>query len=94
MQSFDPDDYTDSGSSVYLKAFFDDAMENLGIGSATLSAIFGEGVDGVLKGEFSCGCGWNEAYVDISLGLFDYVDFDQADPSLEVIFQNCYAKLK
>lgn len=87
MQSFNQSDYANSGSTVLLKAFFDDAMDILGVSTATLSALFGEGIDGVLEGEMSCGCGWDNAYVDITFGIYDYVDFDIADPSLAVIFQ-------
>lgn len=87
MQSFSQSDYANSGSTVLLKAFFDDAMDILGVSTATLSAIFGEGVDGILKGELSCDCKTDNAYVDITIGAFDYVNFDISDPSLAVVFQ-------
>lgn len=87
MQHFDQDDYINSGSSVYLMAFFEDAMEILEIGSATLTAIFGEGVNGTLKGELLCGCSMDKAYVDITFGRDDYANFDLADPGLAIIFQ-------
>ena len=87
MQPFSQSDYANSGSTVLLKAFFDDAMDILGVSTATLSALFGEDLDGVLEGKLSCECGWDNAFVDITIGAYDYANFDLADPSLAVVFQ-------
>lgn len=87
MQSFSEKDFYNSGSTVLIKAFFNDAMDILGVSTETLSALFGEGVDGVLESEMSCDCGWDKGYVDVTFGMFDYANFDSSDPSLAVIFQ-------
>ena len=62
-------------------------MGALGVGTATLDALFGEGIDGILQGELLCECSMDKAYVDIPLGIADDKDFDIADPSLAAIFQ-------